>query len=389
MDIHEYQAKQILARYGVSTPRGAVAFTPEEAEKVAGELGGGSFAVKAQILAGDRGPAGGVKLVSTPADVRETAAKMLGTRLATSQTGGGGGDSVRRVYVEQAFTAARELYIAMVVDRSSARVTLIYSADGGTDIEAEAARRPHAVKHLGVDPTKGLTASEAREVTQELDIAGAAAEKAEKMLVGIYEAFMDLDASLIELNPVAVSRDGALAALDAKMAFDDNALFRHKEITDLRDAEDPGRLERARHGFNYMKLDGNIGCLVNGAGLAMATMDLIKSCGGEPANFLDVPPVATREQVAEAFKLVLSDSDVAAVLVNVIGGGITRCDAVADGLAAAWRVVGRKVPLVVRFEGTNRDLGKKTLRDTGVDFIAADTLVDAANKVVRAAVGAD
>lgn len=386
MNIQEYQAKQLLARYGVSTPRGGVAFTPEEAEKVAAELGGGSFAVKAQILAGDRGPAGGVKLVSTPADVRETAAKMLGTRLATSQTGGGG-DSVRRVYVEQAFSSARELYVAMLVDRHTARVTLIYSADGGTDIEAEAARHPDSVKRLHIDPAKGLTAGEAREVARELGLAGAAADAAEKMLAGIYEAFIDLDASLVELNPVAVSRDGALAALDAKMAFDDNALFRHKEITDLRDAEDPGRLERARHGFNYIKLDGNIGCLVNGAGLAMATMDMIKACGGEPANFLDVPPVATREQVAEAFKLVLSDSDVAAVLVNVIGGGITRCDAVADGLAAAWRVIGRKVPLVVRFEGTNRDLGKKTLRDTGVDFIAADTLADAANKAVRAAAG--
>ncbi|MDX1512306.1 MAG: ADP-forming succinate--CoA ligase subunit beta [Gammaproteobacteria bacterium] len=386
MDIHEYQAKKLLARYGVPTPAGAVAFTPEEAEQVAGGLGGGSFAVKAQILAGDRGPAGGVKLVSTPADVRETAATMLGTRLETSQTGGGG-DSVRRVYVEQAFKRARELYVAMVVDRASARVTLIYSTDGGTDIEAEAARHPDSVKRLSIDPSKGLTSTDARAVAEELGLKDAAADAAETLLTGIYEAFTDLDASLIELNPVAVSKDGALAALDAKMSFDDNALFRHKEISDLRDAEDPGRLERARHGFNYIKLKGNVGCLVNGAGLAMATMDVIKSCGGEPANFLDVPPVASREQIAEAFKLVLSDSDVAAVLVNVIGGGITRCDAVADGLAAAWRVIGRKVPLVVRFEGTNRDLGKKALRDTGVEFIAADTLVDAANKVVRAASG--
>ena len=311
---------------------------------------------------------------------------MLGTQLTTSQTGDGG-DAVRRVYVEQAFTAARELYMAMLVDRATARVTLIYSIDGGTDIEAEAAKHPESVKRLPIDPAKGLTSADARAVAQELGFSDGDVDAAEKMLVGIYEAFMDLDASLIELNPVAVSRDGAIAALDAKMAFDDNALFRHKQISDLRDAEDPGRLERARHGFNYIKLGGNVGCLVNGAGLAMATMDVIKACGGEPANFLDVPPVATREQVAEAFKLVLADSNVAAVLVNVIGGGITRCDAVADGLAAAYRVIGRKVPLVVRFEGTNRDLGKKTLRDTGVDFIAADTLVDAANKVVRAAAG--
>ena len=386
MNIHEYQAKQILSRYGISVPRGGVAYTHEEAWKVAADLAAEGFAVKAQILAGDRGPAGGVKIVSSAPDVRETAAQMLGTTLATAQTAGEG-DSVRRVYVEEACSVSRELYLGMVVDRSTARVTLIASSDGGTDVEGELAKRPEAMQRIAVDPTEGLTLTDARAVAAKLGLEGASADAAERIMLGIYEAFVDLDASLIELNPVGVTRDGALLALDAKMSFDDNALFRHKQIADLRDEEDPGRLERARHGFNYIKLEGNIGCMVNGAGLAMATMDAVKACGGRPANFLDVPPVASREQISEAFKLILSDADVVTVLVNVIGGGITRCDAVAEGVAAAYRAISRRVPLVVRFEGTNRDLGKKTLRDTGVEFISADTLVDAATKAVRAAAG--
>jgi len=379
VNIHEYQAKQILSRYGISVPRGGVAYTSEEAWKVAVDLAAEGFAVKAQILAGDRGPAGGVKIVSSAPDVRETAAQMLGTTLATAQTAGEG-DSVRRVYVEEACSVSRELYLGMVVDRSTARVTLIASSDGGTDVEGELAKRPEAIQRIAVDPTEGLTLTDARAVAAKLGLEGASADAAERIMLGIYEAFVDLDASLIELNPVGVARDGALLALDAKMSFDDNALFRHKQIADLRDEEDPGRLERARHGFNYIKLEGNIGCMVNGAGLAMATMDAVKACGGRPANFLDVPPVASREQISEAFKLILSDADVVTVLVNVIGGGITRCDAVAEGVAAAYRAISRRVPLVVRFEGTNRDLGKKTLRDTGVEFISADTLVDAATK---------
>ncbi len=386
MNIHEYQAKQLLSRYGIGVPRGAVAYTPEEAEKVARDLAASGYAVKAQILAGDRGPAGGVRMVSTAADARETAAKMLGTRLTTAQTGGSG-DTVTRVYVEEACDVARELYVGMIVDRTSARVTLILSREGGTKIELQAAKQPDTVEHLAIDPEEGLTSADAREAAKRLGLEGAAAEAAERILLGVYEAFIDLDATLIELNPLGFTRDKKLLALDAKMSFDDNALFRHKQITDLRDREDPGRLERARHGFNYIKLDGNIGCLVNGAGLAMATMDVIKAGGGKPANFLDVPPVASREQISEAFKLILADSDVSAVLVNVIGGGITRCDAVAEGIASAYQAISRRVPLVVRFEGTNRDLGKKTLRDTGVDFIPADTLVDAAAKVVRAAGG--
>ena len=386
MNIHEYQAKQILSRYGVGVPRGAVAYTPEEAEKVAKDLGDSGFVVKAQILAGDRGPAGGVKMVSTAADVREAAANMLGTTLTTAQTRVGG-ETVTRVYVEEAVGVRRELYVGMIVDRATARVTLISSKEGGTEIEVQVAKQPRAVNRFAIDPEEGLSSAQARQVAAKLGLDGAVAEAAERMFLGIYEAFTDLDASLVELNPLAVTRDQKLLALDAKMSFDDNALFRHKLISDLRDREDAGRLERARHGFNYIKLDGNIGCLVNGAGLAMATMDVVKANGGKPANFLDVPPVASREQVSEAFKLILSDSDVVAVLVNVIGGGITRCDAVAEGIASAYQAISRRVPLVVRFEGTNRDLGKKTLRDTGVDFIPADTLVDAATKVVRAAGG--
>jgi succinyl-CoA synthetase beta subunit len=386
MNIHEYQAKQLLAKYGVPLARGGVAFTPEEAEKVAVDIGGSGWAVKAQILAGDRGRAGGVKLVCSIADVRETAAAMLGVSLTTPQTGAGG-ERVTRVYVEEACDIDRELYLGMAVDRVTSRVTLMSSAQGGTDIEEVAAGRPQSIRKVAIDPDEGLLSAQARAEVEALGLDGAQADAAERIMIGMYAAFIDYDASLVEVNPLVVTRSGDVLALDAKMSIDDNALFRHKEIEDLRDAEKPGKLERARHGFNYLKLPGNIGCLVNGAALAMATMDIIKQCGGEPANFLDVPPVASREQVAAAFRLVLSDSDVQVVLVNVIGGGITRCDAVAEGLGAAYQALGRKVPLVVRFEGTNRDLGKKTLRDMGVQFTPADSLREAAEKAVAAARG--
>jgi succinyl-CoA synthetase beta subunit len=386
MNIHEYQAKQLLAKYGVPLARGGVAFTPEEAEKVAGKIGGSGWAVKAQILAGDRGRAGGVKLVASIPDVRETAAAMLGVSLTTPQTGAGG-ERVTRVYVEEACDIDRELYLGMAVDRVTSRVTLMSSAQGGADIEAVAAGRPQSIRKLAIDPDEGLLSAQARAEVEALGLDGAQADAAERIMIGMYAAFIDFDASLVEVNPMVVTRAGDVLALDAKMSIDDNALFRHKEIEDLRDAEKPGKLERARHGFNYLKLSGNIGCLVNGAALAMATMDIIKQCGGEPANFLDVPPVASREEVAAAFRLVLSDTDVHVVLVNVIGGGITRCDAVAEGLGAAYQALGRKVPLVVRFEGTNRDLGKKTLRDMGVQFTPADNLREAAEKAVAAARG--
>ncbi|TDJ14603.1 MAG: ADP-forming succinate--CoA ligase subunit beta [Gammaproteobacteria bacterium] len=384
MNIHEYQAKQLLAKYGVPLARGGVAFTPEEAEKVAGDIGGSGWAVKAQILAGDRGRAGGVKLVASIPDVRETAAGMLGVSLTTPQTGAGG-ERVTRVYVEEACDIDRELYLGMAVDRVTSRVTLMSSTQGGTDIEAVAAGRPQSIRKLAIDPDEGLLSAQARAEVEALGLDGAQADAAERIMIGMYAAFIDTDASLVEVNPLVVTRAGDVLALDAKMSIDDNALFRHKEIEDLRDAEKPGKLERARHGFNYLKLSGNIGCLVNGAALAMATMDIIKQCGGEPANFLDVPPVASREEVAAAFRLVLSDTDVDVVLVNVIGGGITRCDAVAEGLGAAYQALGRNVPLVVRFEGTNRDLGKKTLRDMGVQFTPADNLREAAEKAVAAA----
>lgn len=384
MNIHEYQAKQLLARYGVPLPRGGVAFTPDEAERVAADMGGTGWAVKAQILAGDRGRAGGVKLVRSVPDVRETAAGMLGVTLATPQTGADG-ERVSRVYVEEACENTRELYLGMAVDRVTSRVTLMSSTEGGTDIEEVAAARPETIRRIAVDPDEGLLSAQARAEAEALGLEGEQVDAAERVILGMYAAFIDYDASLVEVNPMVVTRSGDVLALDAKMSIDDNALFRHKEIEDLRDAEEEGKLERARHGFNYLKLPGNIGCMVNGAALAMATMDIVKLCGGEPANFLDVPPVASREEVAAAFRLVLSDSDVQVVLVNVIGGGITRCDAVAEGMGAAYQALGRKVPLVVRFEGTNRDLGKKTLRDMGVDFIPADSLQDAAEKAVAAA----
>jgi len=387
MNIHEYQAKQLLAKYGIPVPRGGVAFTAREAEKVAADIGGNGWAVKAQILAGDRGRAGGVKLVRSIPDVREVAASLLGETLTTPQTGSEG-EAVRRVYIEEGCDIARELYAGVVVDRGTSRVTLITSTEGGAAIEDIAAEHPDKIHKLAIDPTEGLLSGKAREHAEALGLEHAQVDVAERIMLGMYEAFVDLDASLIEINPMVVTRTGDVLALDAKMSFDDNALFRHKEIADLRDAEDPGRLERARHGFNYIKLDGNIGCMVNGAALAMATMDVIKLCGGEPANFLDVPPVASREQIAEAFRLVLSDSDVSAILVNVVGGGITRCDAVAEGMGAAYQAIGRRVPLVVRFEGTNRDLGKKTLRDMGVDFTPADNLQEAAEKAVGAVGGA-
>jgi len=383
MNIHEYQAKQLLAKVGVPLARGGVAFTAEEAEKVAADIGGSGWAVKAQILAGDRGRAGGVKLVRSIPDVRETAAGMLGVTLTTPQTGTEG-ERVTRVYVEEACDIARELYLGMAVDRITSRVTLMLSTEGGTDIEAVAAGDRGKIRKLAIDPDEGLLSAQARGEAEAIGLEGAQVATAERIMLGTYAAFVDFDASLIEVNPMVVTRSGEVLALDAKMSVDDNALFRHKDIEDLRDAEDPGKLERARHGFNYLKFSGNIGCMVNGAALAMATMDIVKLCGGEPANFLDVPPVASREQVAAAFRLVLSDSDVKVVLVNIIGGGITRCDAVAEGMGTAYQALGRRVPLVVRFEGTNRDLGKKTLRDMGVAFTPADSLQEAAEKAVAA-----
>ena len=382
MNIHEYQAKGLLQGYGVPVPDGGVAYTPEEARRVAERLGGSGFAVKAQILAGARGPAGGVRLVEDADAVGACAAQMLGSRLETMQTGGEAPE-VSRVYVERAEIPARETYLGAVVDRVSARVTLLGSAEGGSRIEESHADA--AVQTLAVDPSRGLVSEEAAALARAMGIEAALEGAAVRTMGAVYDAFVALDASLIELNPLAVTRDGRLLALDAKMSFDDNALFRQRRIADLRDQEAPGTQERARHGYNYIKLDGNIGCLVNGAGLAMATMDMLRLAGGRPANFLDVPPAASREQMIAAFRTVLSDADVAAVLVNIVGGGVTRCDVAAEALASAVRAAGRALPMVVRFEGTNRDVARGALRDLGVSFEAADSLGRAVDRVVALA----
>ena len=353
-----------------------------QARWVAERLGGSGFAVKAQILAGARGPAGGVRLVEDADAVGACAAQMLGSRLETMQTGGEAPE-VSRVYVERAEIPARETYLGAVVDRVSARVTLLGSAQGGSRIEESHADT--AVQTLAVDPSRGLVSEEAAALARAMGIEAELEGAAVRTMGAVYDAFVALDASLIELNPLAVTRDGRLLALDAKMSFDDNALFRQKRIADLRDQEAPGTQERARHGYNYIKLDGNIGCLVNGAGLAMATMDMLRLAGGRPANFLDVPPAASREQMIAAFRTVLSDADVAAVLVNIVGGGVTRCDVAAEALASASRAAGRALPMVVRFEGTNRDVARGALRDLGVSFEAADSLGRAVDRVVALA----
>ena len=382
MDIHEYQAKSLLGGYGVAVPQGAVAYTPREAERVAERLGGNGFAVKAQILAGARGPAGGVRLVTTAADVRETAARMLGSSLQTLQTGDEAA-RVGRVYVERAVEAAREMYLGAVVDSAQGRVAMLASAQGGSRIEESASDA--TVQRAYVDAQLGLTAEQTGALAAAMGLHSEQAEAARHIICGVYDAFLALDASLVELNPMVMTRGGELLALDAKMSFDDNALFRQKRIADLRDEDDGRALERARHGYNYIKLDGNIGCVVNGAGLAMATMDMIRQQDGRPANFLDLPPAASREQITAAIRTVLADADVEAVLVNIVGGGITRCDVVADALASAWRAVGRGLPMVVRFEGTNRDVARNALRDRQVRFEAATNLAQAVTSVVAAA----
>jgi succinyl-CoA synthetase beta subunit len=383
MDIHEYQAKELLAKYGVPVQRGGVAYTAAEAGAVATRLGGKLWAVKAQIHAGGRGKAGGVKLVHSPEEAGAAAAGMLGKRLVTHQTGPQGRD-VKRVYVEAASDIARELYLALSIDRTSGRVTLIAAAEGGVEIEELAARAPDKIMRLAVDPATGIEPFHGRRLAFELGL-GAPQVKAMVGLVGgLYRAFSELDASLIELNPLVITGSGDLVALDAKMGFDDNAMFRHPEVEALRDEgeEDPLEREGQKNSLSYVKLDGNIGCMVNGAGLAMATMDIIKLYGGSPANFLDVGGGATRERVTAAFKLILSDPNVEAILVNIFGG-IARCDVIADGVVAAAREVNLHVPLVVRLEGTNVELGRKILSQSGLPIIAAEDFADAAQKVVK------
>jgi succinyl-CoA synthetase beta subunit len=384
MNIHEYQAKALLKRFGVAVPRGGVAYTADEAEKVAKELGGPVWVVKAQIHAGGRGKAGGVKVVKSLADVKAAAEKMLGMTLVTHQTGPDGKE-VKRVYIEEGCDIKRELYLGMLVDRATGRVTLMASTEGGMEIEEVAAHSPEKILKLAIDPATGVQAFHARKIAFGLGLEGAQVQTATKFILALSRAFHELDASIVEINPLVVTGSGEVICLDAKVNFDDNALFRHKDIEELRDEdeEDPRELEAARHGLNYVKLDGQIGCMVNGAGLAMATMDIIKLYGSAPANFLDVGGSATRERVTTAFKLILSDPNVEGILVNIFGG-IMRCDVIAEGVVAAAREISLHVPLVVRLEGTNVELGKKIMADSGLPILSADNLADAARKIVKA-----
>jgi succinyl-CoA synthetase beta subunit len=382
MNIHEYQAKQLLAKYGVATPKGGIAYTPDEAVKVAQNLGGPVFVVKAQIHAGGRGKAGGVKVVKSTEAVRETFKAMMGMTLVTHQTGPEGKE-VKRIYIEDGCDIKRELYLGMLIDRATSRVTIIASTEGGMDIEEVAAHTPEKILSFTIDPVTGLQGFHARKVAFALGLEGDQIKSCARFVSALYKAFLETDASMVEINPLVVTGKGDVIALDAKMNFDDNALFRHPDIEDLRDAdeEDPAELEAAKHSLNYIRLDGKIGCMVNGAGLAMATMDIIKLYGSSPANFLDVGGGATRERVTAAFKIILRDPNVEAILVNIFGG-IMRCDIIAEGIVAAAREVSLHVPLVVRLEGTNVDLGKKILRESGLPIISADNLADAAEKVV-------
>jgi succinyl-CoA synthetase beta subunit len=384
MNIHEYQAKALIGKFGVATPQGHVAYTAEEAAQAAQKLGGSVWVVKAQIHAGGRGKAGGVKVVKSIDDVKATAAKMLGMTLVTHQTGPAG-KVVKRIYVEAGCDIKRELYLGMLVDRATSRITIMASSEGGMEIEEVAAKTPEKILKVAIDPATGIQAYHARKIAFGLGLAGNQVSSATKFILSMYKAFTELDCSIVEINPLVVTGAGDVLALDAKVNFDDNALFRHKDIEDLRDPdeEDPAELEAAKHSLNYIKLDGSIGCMVNGAGLAMATMDIIKLYGGSPANFLDVGGGATKERVTTAFKIILSDHNVEGILVNIFGG-IMRCDVIAEGVVAAAKEVSLHVPLVVRLEGTNVELGKKILAQSGLKILSADNLADAAEKVVKA-----
>ena len=384
MNIHEYQAKGLLSKFGAPVLKGGVAYTPQEAEAVAKELGGPVWVVKAQIHAGGRGKGGGVKVVKSLEEVKKVAGEMLGMTLVTHQTGPEGKE-VKRVYIEDGCAIANELYLSLLVDRATGHVAIMASTEGGMDIEEVAAETPEKIITITIDPATGLSGFHCRKVAYGLGLEGKTASACVKVVASLYNAFVEKDASLLEVNPLVVTEDDEMVVLDAKMGFDSNALFRHKDVVELRDPdeEDPMELEAAKHELNYIKLDGNIGCMVNGAGLAMATMDIIKLKGGEPANFLDVGGGATKERVTEAFKIILSDSNVEGILVNIFGG-IMRCDVIAEGVVAAAREVSLSVPLVVRLEGTNVDKGKKILADSGLTILSADDLGDAAEKVVKA-----
>ncbi len=386
MNIHEYQAKRLLKDYGVTVLKGGIAYTPDEAVSVAEEIGGSLWVVKAQIHAGGRGKGGGVKLAKTLDEVRQVTSEMIGMMLVTHQTGAKGKE-VQRVYIEQGCDIDRELYLAMMVDVASGQVTILASTEGGVDIEEVASNTPEKIIKLPIDPSTGILPFHNRKIAFALGLTNKNLTKSLMQFIsGMYKAFTDFDISLLEVNPLVVTKDLELVMLDAKVGFDSNGLYRQKKVLELRDfsEEDPLEVEAANHELNYIKLDGTIGCLVNGAGLAMATMDIIQLNGGSPANFLDIGGGATRERVTEAFKLILSDANVTAILVNIFGG-IMRCDIVAEGVIAAARELSLHMPLVVRLEGTNVELGKKILNDSGLNIISADDLGSAAIKVVKAA----
>ena len=384
MNIHEHQAKDVLKSYGVSVPNGGVAFSVDEAVKVAEGLPGPVYVVKAQIHAGGRGKGGGVKLAKSIEDVRTIATEILGMNLITHQTGPGG-KLVQRLYIEDGCDIARELYLSAVMDRGTSRIAIMASTEGGMDIEAVAEETPEKIQTLVIDPIAGLQGHHARRLAFGLGLEGKQVGSAVKLITALYKAFVDLDASQVEINPMVVTGAGEVIALDAKMNFDDNALYRHPDVEAMRDPseEDPAELEAAKAELNYIRLDGSIGCMVNGAGLAMATMDIIKLHGGEPANFLDVGGGATKERVTQAFKIILSDPSVKGILVNIFGG-IMRCDIIAEGVVAAAREVSLTKPLVVRLAGTNVEEGKEIMAKSGLTIISADDLGDAAAKVVAA-----
>jgi len=394
MNIHEYQAKELLQKFDVATPRGRVASTPDEAEQIARELGDVEVVVKAQIHAGGRGKGtfkngfkGGVHVRKTPAEVRDVAAKMLGQILVTHQTGPTG-RKVNKLLVAESADIVREIYFAVLLDRGTAAPVIVASTEGGVEIEAVAAKSPEKIIRESIDPLAGLQPFQTRKLAKQLGFESSQLKSASKLFEGLYRTFIAYDCSMVEVNPLVVTTNGDVLALDAKFNFDDNALYRHPEVAAMRDIaeEDPREVEASKHGLNYIGLDGTIACLVNGAGLAMATMDIIKFYGGEPANFLDVGGGATEEQVTEAFKILIADKKVKAILVNIFGG-IMKCDIIAQGIINAAKTVKLSVPLVVRLEGTNVEAGKKLIADSGLAVIAAEDLADAAQKAVKAAAG--
>ncbi|PRZ13521.1 succinyl-CoA synthetase (ADP-forming) beta subunit [Laceyella sediminis] len=383
MNVHEYQGKQILKKYGVVVPNGHVAFSPEEAVEAAERLGGDLWVVKAQIHAGGRGKAGGVKLARSLDEVKAHATELIGKKLVTHQTGPEGKE-VKRLLIEEGLPIEKEYYVGVVIDRSTHRVVMMASEEGGTEIEEVAEKNPEKIFKEVIDPAVGMMPFQATRLAYSINIPKDKIKQAVKFMLALYQAFVENDCSLAEINPLITTTDGRVMALDAKLNFDSNALFRHKDILEMRDLdeEDPKEIEASKYDLSYIALDGNIGCMVNGAGLAMATMDIIKHVGGEPANFLDVGGGATEDKVREAFKIILSDPNVKGIFVNIFGG-IMKCDVIANGVVGAAKQIGLDRPLVVRLEGTNVELGKKILNESGLDIVAADSMEDGAKKIVE------